>query len=124
MNVFQIFYLLLLQKDISSAWQSTWIRLWTVTSLFCSMSRVAGWYPLKKITKHESLLYLCIIEKFLSRLEKHLRRGLFCKSCGITDHSLLKVKINRNLPKVLIVALKDKKRSYDDTKENLLFKQS
>ena len=61
-----------------------------VMSLFCSMSRVAGWSLLKKITEHASLLYL----NFLRKLEKHLIRGLFCENCGITDHSLLKVKFN------------------------------
>ena len=50
----------------------------------------------------------------MKNLEKHLRRGLFCESCGIADHNLLKVKFNiysaRNLPNVLIAALKDKKK--------------
>ena len=40
-NGFYLFYVLLLQRDISSMWQSSWICLWAVTSLFCSMSRVA-----------------------------------------------------------------------------------
>ena len=46
--------------------------------------------PAKKITKHASLLYLCIFEKILRKLEKHLRRGLICERCEITNHSLLK----------------------------------
>ena len=33
---------------------------------------------------------------FLKKLEKQLRQDLFCKSCGITDKNLLKVKFNRD----------------------------
>ena len=33
-------------------------------------------------------------EEFLRKLEKYLRRSLFCESCVITDHSLLEVKSN------------------------------
>ena len=64
----------------------------------------------------------------LRKLEKHLRRGLFCESCETTSHSLLKVKLDthfaRNLPKVLITAIKDDKSSHEAKKENLHFKQS
>ena len=68
---------------------------------------------------------------FLRKLEKYLRWDLFCKSCGITDHSLLKAKFStgfaRNLPKVLIAALKAALQhcsSHDNMKQNLHFKQS
>ena len=49
----------------------------------------------------------------MRKLQKHLRRGLFCESCGITDHSLLIVKLNTYalLAKALIAALKDRKSS-------------
>ena len=67
------------------------------------------------------------LKKVLRKLEKHLRQDLFFESCWITDRDLLKVvKFNRNLKKMLIAALKDKKNkiSHDDTKDNLHFKQS
>ena len=66
------------------------------------------------------------LKKVLRKLEKHLRRDLFFESCWITDHDLLKVvKFNRNLQKMLIAALKEKKKSsHNDTEENLHFKQS
>ena len=77
------------------------------------MSRVASWCLLKKITKHASSLYLCIFEVF-EKAEETSETGLFCENCWITDCNLLKVKFNtdpfgRNLPKVVIAALKDKK---------------
>ena len=86
--------------------------------------------PAKKILlgRHAWSTY-AYLKRFLRKLEKHLRRDLFCESCGITDHSLLKVKIQyrrfaRNLPKVLIAALKDKKSSHNDKKATLPYKQS
>ena len=91
---FNFFYLQLSERDLSSMYQGSWIRLWTVTSLFCSMSRVAGWRLLRKITKHASLLYLCIFENFLRKLEKRLWRDLSRESCGIRDHNLLQGRFN------------------------------
>ena len=55
------------------------------------------------------------LKKVLRKLEKHLRRDLFLR---------VVVKFNRNLQKMLIAALKDKKSSPNDTEENLYFKQS
>ena len=34
------------------------------------------------------------LKNYLEKLEKHLWHGLFCTNCGITDHSLFKVKSN------------------------------
>ena len=34
-------------------------------------------------------------KKYLKKLEKHLWCDLFCESCGITYHSLLKKKYNK-----------------------------
>ena len=48
-------------------WQSSCISFWTVTSLFSSMSRVAVWRLLKRITKHVSPLYLCILVKVFEK---------------------------------------------------------
>ena len=62
-----IFYFLLLQRDIFLIWQSSCISFWTVTSLFSSMSRVAVWRLLKRITKHVSPLYLCILVKVFEK---------------------------------------------------------
>ena len=42
-----------------------------------------------------AVLPLYIWKKSSKKLEKHLWRGLFCKTCGITYHSLPKVKFNK-----------------------------
>ena len=59
-------------------------------------------------------------------LGKHLWWVLFYESCGITDHSLLKVKsskrFNKNLTKLLFAALKYQKNFGKDMKEKLQFK--
>ena len=64
-------------------------------------------------------------KKYLEKLEKHLRRGLFCKSCGITYYSVLKVKPNKDalleLVKVLLVALKYRKSSHGDNEGKSAF---
>ena len=43
-----------LNFSFTTASKKFWIRLWTVMNLFCSMSKVAGWWLLKKNTKHAS----------------------------------------------------------------------
>ena len=51
------------------------------------------------------------LKKVLRKLEKHLRLDLVFENCWITDYDLLKVvKFNRNSQKMLIGALKDKKK--------------
>ena len=74
--------------------QGSWICLWNVKSLFCSISRVAGCFLLKKITKHASFLCLCLFQKVCEKAREYLRRNLLCESGGITYHSLLKMKFN------------------------------
>ena len=52
-----------------------------------------------------------ISKKYSKKLEKHLWRALFCKSFGITYHSLPDVKYDtRNLTKVLFTTLNYKKK--------------
>ena len=63
---------------------------------------------------------------YSEKLEKHLWRGLFYKNCRITYHSLLKVKSNkkclaRNLTKVFLAALKNKKSFHDDNEGKSAF---
>ena len=58
-------------------------------------------------------------KKYLQKLEKHLWRGLFCESFGITYHSLRW--FVKNLTKVFHVALKYKKSSYDDNEGKSAF---
>ena len=50
--------------------QGSWIRLWTVTSLFSSMSIVASWYLLNHITKHASWDYLWIFENVFEKVKE------------------------------------------------------
>ena len=92
--------------------QWSWIRLCTVTSLFCSMWRLACRFLLRKMIKHTSLFYLLIVKKVFGKARKG--GALFCESFGMTDHSLLKVKSNKDaLVEIwkgcLFAALKDKK---------------
>ena len=90
---FLVFHLLSSQRDISSMWQGSWMCLGTVTSLFCSFSRVTGWCLLKRITK-QACSTNAYLNNFLINIVKNLRQGLFCESSGITIHSLIKVKFH------------------------------
>ena len=72
------------------------------------------------------MFYLCIYQKSIQKAGKHLRRGLFCKNCGITYHSLLKVKSNKGAlleiwQKVLFPALRVKRGSHDDNEGKSAF---
>ena len=80
---------ILLERTLSLMCQGFWIRLWTVTSSLCNMSRLAGWFLLRK---HTTLFYLCICQKkYSEKLEKYLGRGLFCgESCWISYTTYLK----------------------------------
>ena len=65
-------------------------------------------------------------KKYSEKLGKRLCRGLFCKSCAKTYHSLFEISQScfaRNLTKVLFAALKDKKALTTVMKENLCLKQ-
>ena len=53
--------------NLSLMWKGSWIRLWTVTSSHCSMSRLADWYLLRKITKHITLYYLYVCQKSIQK---------------------------------------------------------
>ena len=112
---FLVFHLVLLQRDLSSMWQGSWMRLWTVTSSFCSISKVADWWLLKKSMQAcSTYVYL---RKFFRKLEKHLSRGLFCENCSISEINTYA--FIRNLLKALIAAIKDKKlpRGKSETKK-------
>ena len=86
-----IFYLPLPQGDLSSMWQGSWVRLLTVTTLFCNISRVAGWCLLKKITKHAACSTYAYFKKKKKKEETSETGSILGK---LTDHSLLKVKFN------------------------------
>ena len=90
-------------------------------SSFCSMPWLAGWFLLKEIIKPTSVFYPICLKKYMKKQDKHLRCDLFCESCVIIHHSLLKVDIRhfaRNLGKVLTELWKDKKTK-ENMKENL-----
>ena len=63
-----------------------------------------------------------IWRKYSEKLKKHLLRGLFCYSCGITYHSLLKVKSNKRALLEISVS-KHEKSSHVVMNENVRFKQ-
>ena len=68
-----------------------------------------------KITTHANFLYPCIVGRVFEKARKTSKTG----------STLLELFYFASaLPKVLIAALKDKKGSHDDMKENLNFKQS
>ena len=58
---------------------------------FCSKTRVADWILTRELIKRTNVLYPVCLKKFWKKLKKHLWRGLFCESCTITHHSLLKI---------------------------------
>ena len=62
-----------------------------VTSSFCSMPWLAGWFLLRKIIEQISVFYPVCLKKYLKKLDKHLWRDLFSVSCTITHQSLLAV---------------------------------
>ena len=66
-------------------WQGSVIHFWTVTSLFCSMSRAANWCLLKKLLRIQAFSAYSYFKTFVEKLEKHLWRGIFYESCEITD---------------------------------------
>ena len=95
-------------------WEGFWIRLWTVMSLFCSMSRVAGWCMLKKITKHASFLYLCIFENVFNKARETSETGsiLWYFRPQLAWSEIQRRHFVRNLPKILIAVLRVKKRPW------------
>ena len=62
-----------------------------VMGSFCSTLWLAGWFLLREIIKRIIVFYPACLKKYWKKLDKHLWRGLFCESCAITQHSLLKV---------------------------------
>ena len=96
--------------------QGPWIRLWTVKGLFCSISRVAVWCLLKKITKHASLLYLCIFQKVFEKArERSETESILWKlqdyRPSLASSEIQHIRFARILLKSLIAALKDKKQN-------------
>ena len=89
-----VFYLLLSQRDLPLTCQGSWIRLWTVTSLLSSMSRVVSGCLLRKIAKQASSPYLCIFENVFEKAKETLhgkpyflfpdvlKRWFFHKNCA------------------------------------------
>ena len=110
-------------------WQGSWIRLWTLTSSLCGMSRLAGWFLLNKMTKHTTLFYLCISQKVFGKARKTsvayslLRRKLLNYIQQLTESEIQQSSFARNLTKVLFAALKDKKAPTTIIEESLRFKQ-
>ena len=112
---FLVFHLLLSQRDLSLMCQGPWIRLWTVTSLFCSISRLAVWCLLKKITKHASLLYLCIFQNVFEKArERSETESILWKLWDyrppLASSEIQHIRFARILLKSLVAALRDKKQ--------------
>ena len=59
-------------------------------SSFRRMTRVADWILSREIIKNTNVFYPRMFKKVLEKLDKHLWRGIFCESCMITNHILLK----------------------------------
>ena len=55
-------------------------------------------------------------KKYLQKLEKHLWRGLFCESCGITYHSL-PLQFDKGVP----CSIKIQKKLLDDNEGKSTF---
>ena len=85
-------------------------------SSFCSITRIAGWILAKYIIKCTNVFYPVCLKKYWKKLDKRLRRRLFCESCTITHHCL----INGDLrPKQQILL----KWSLFITKQNVIYKK-
>ena len=65
--------------------------MFSMMSSFCSMVRLAGWILAREIIKWTIVFDSICIKKCRENLDKHLWRDVFCKSCAITHHSLLKM---------------------------------
>lgn len=77
-------------------WQRSWIYPRTLASSFSSMSKLACWFLLKKDNwVHKLVLSMYISRNNSKKRGKHMRRGLFCESSGITCHRLLNVKYSK-----------------------------
>ena len=108
-------------------WQGSWIYLCTLTSSFCSMSRLAGWFLLRKRTKHTSLLYLCIFQKRIRKIQKNICGVVyFVKVVGLHTTAY----IMRNTTKVIyqkydegVIYSTKISKSTAILKKNLRFKQ-
>ena len=62
----------------------------------CSMAGVAGWILARETIKCTNVFYPVCLKKYGINIcdkhqDKHLWQGLFCESCAITHHSLLKM---------------------------------
>ena len=62
-----------------------------VMSSFCWIPWLGGWFLIREIIKRTSVFYPVCLKKYWKKLDKHLWQGLFCETCAITHHSLLKV---------------------------------
>ena len=59
-------------------------------SSFCSMAWVVGCILAREITKRTNVCYPVRLKKYWKKLDKHLWRVPYCKSCAIANHSYLK----------------------------------
>ena len=94
--------------------------LWRVCFLACQEQPAGAYW--KRLLSTQACSTYVYLKKKLRKLQKHLRRGLFCENCRITDQtkaSLSEIQHRhfvRNLLTVLIVALKNKKSYHEDMK--------
>ena len=110
-------------------WQGCWIRLWTVTSSLCSMSRLVGWFLLRKITKHRTYSTYVYIKEIFGKTRKtsvawsFLRRKLLNYIQQFSYSEIQQRCFSRNPMKALFTTLKVKKALMTIMKENVRFKQ-
>ena len=108
--------------------QDSSIRLWTVTSSLCSISRLAGWFLLRKVTKNTTLLFLCICQKSTRKSQKNIcgmiywQRKLQNYITPLNESETQQRRFARNLTQVLFAALKNKKALTTVMERTLRFK--
>ena len=59
-----------MERDLSLIWQGCSIHLWTMTNSLCSMSRLALWFLLRKITKHTTYSTNVYLKKVFGKARK------------------------------------------------------
>ena len=108
-----VYYLILLFTHLMKESWSTkwWNQIYLGHENICEIKNI----------KRTSAFYPICLKTYKKKLDKHLWWGLFCESCVITQHRLLKwiSHFARNLKKVLTEVWKDKKKKSNENRKEI-----
>ena len=93
----------------------------------CSMSRLASWFLLRKITRYTNVFYLCICQT-KGKLQRNIYGVVYFVALHTSAYVKLITKILReieqsDLTKMLFAALNEKKGSHNNNERKSAFKQ-